>query len=902
MGVETIQTNFTSGVLDELLEAREDLTYYFNGLGGALNLLVLPQGGVTARPGLRHVRELSPVLSAISLAGATITAPKGGTANNLKDGDTTTYVITTSDLSTTNPFVIAHIDLGAATAVTAVDVINLKLNSLSLSGEIFVQYSTDDITFTSYGGAIDIDTTDRSRRRRAEAGPVTARYWRLARIGATSVAARPRVAEMKFWANSATLSNGRFVPFAKSTTEAYMQVISDRNIDTLIGDQYVGSIYTPHTTTQVPVVNSAQQLDTLLLYHKDVRTQKIFRQGGDDEFDFRDLTRTNIPKYEYGAGTGGANAVQRLSDTGTASGDKMTLELEGQVTTQIAVGASRAATATNIETALNALQNTGSGITVADATTGFDVTFAGVCGKRPWLNINVFVMSGNGVWDTATTTTGEPTGEDIMSDTRGWPRCGVFYQSRLHEGGITSLPNAWLASVVASYYNFDTSIENDTKAILFRADTDQVSAIYQIYAGRDLTFFTNDTEFYNTVEPVSEKSVMKLATRSGSKEGLRVHEADGALLFIQGVRDKDSSLEIGTCVREFIFDITVENYQANLLSKLSASLIKNPVDDALRKALSTGEADILLMVNDDGTGTAYTVLRTQDVNAFMPLSTRDGDSFKNVGVDKKRNVYFITERIINGTARRFVEIWDEDLLLDGGGIATMTAESFTATDGQDDFIYTFTNPAAGAAAIGVRINGGRLTSSQYSVNTGTKTVTLSAEIAADIVAGDIVRIASMVKEITGLDHLKGETIQTVIDGTQGDDFTVSVGGVLTLSDYADTEIQYGFYFEVSGAMLPFRVAGQNTLAGKKIKNISCVLSLYQTGGIQIKVNGRSSWQEVELQQMDSNVLDRSTEELLFTGEKRVQGLLGCAVGAPFEFRRGGPCKFTLRAITREVVQ
>lgn len=898
MGIQAIQTNFTSGVLDPLLDSREDITYYFNGLKDALNLTCLPQGGITARPGKQHVGELLPVLTAISLAGATVTAPNGGTAANLKDGNTATYVITTTNLSTTNPFIVVHVDLGSAMAVAAVDVINMKLNTLSDAGEMCVQYSTNDSVWTTYGTPFDLDTTDRNRRRRQITGPVTARYWRIARVGSTSIAAKPQVAEMKFWAASATLSNARFVPFAESTDEAYMQVLSDQNADTFIGDTYVGSIGIPHTTAQVPVVNFAQQLDTLLLYHKDVRTQKVFRQGGDDEFDFRDLTRKNIPTYEYGAGTGGTNAVQRLSDTGVVSGDKFTLELEGQVTTQIAAGATRALTATAMQTALNALQNTGSGITVADATTGYDVTFAGATGTRPWLQINIFVMSGNGVWDTATTTTGLPTGEPIMSDTRGWPRCGLFYQGRLHEGGIRSLPNAWLASVVADYFNFDTTITNPSTAIMFRADTDQVSAIYQIFAGRDLTFFTNDTEFYNTVEPISANSVMKLATRSGSKEGLRVFDIDGALLFLQGIKDPATGQEVATCVREFIYDIYVQNYQANLLSKLSSNLIKNPVDVTLRKALSTGEADILLMVNDDGTAVAYTVLRAQDVNAFMPVATRAGDKILNVCCDKKRNVYFIVQRTINGTARNFIEMWNEDLLLDGGDILTLTPEIYTATAGQTAFTYTFANPADGAPAVGVRINGGRLTQgTDYTVNTGTKTITLIA--AASL--GDLVRIVPMVKVISGLDHLKNETVSTVIDGTQGDDYAVSAGGVLTLSGYADTEIQYGFDFEVSGKLLPFRLPGQGTLAGKKMRNVSCVLSLFETGGIQIQPNGRRTWTDVELLQMDADVLDQSTAELLYTGEKLIRGLLGCDVGASFNFRRPGPCPFTVRAIMREVV-
>lgn len=911
MGVKQIQTNFTSGVFDSLLSSREDIAYYFNGLKDARNLLLLPAGGVTARPGGQHVRELSRQLQAVDLATATITTPHGGTGANLIDGNDTTFSVTTDNLSSTNPFVVFHVTLASALTISAVDLINAKLSSDFLLNEMFVQYSTDDAAWHNYGTALDLDVTDRSRRRRDAAGPVTARYWRFVRIGATSVSAMVAVSGFKMWIEGTELSDGRFLPFASSASQISMMVLSDKNIDNIVGDDYVGSVGVPHTSDQVTVVNSAQKLDTMLLYHPAVKTLKLFRQDGDDEFDFRPLIRTNIPKYDYGAGVGGVNAKQVLSVVNTANGDKFTLELEGEVTTAITVGASAAATATAIQTALRALPSIGgTGITVTDVTGGFEITFGGDQGKRPWLELKIFVLSGNGVWDTAITVDGEPEGEDIMSDTRGWPGCGVFYLERLHEGGVMSLPHAWLASVVADYYNFDTELDLDTKGLLFRPDTDQVSAIYQIFPGRDLTFFTNDTEFYNTVEPITEKAVMKLATRSGSKQGMRIHEVDGALVFIQGVKDEASGREIGTCVREFIYDITVQNYQANILSKLSSALIKNPVDVGLRKALSTGEADILLLVNEDGTGTAYTIARTQDVNAFMPIDTREGDRFLAIGVDKNRRVYFLVERIINGVARRFIEKWNDDLLLDGGNIVRMTyEEKKAATNGQAAFTWTFDNPAD-AEMIGVRIDGGRLQPDQYSVNLGTKTITLSDDIAETVLApiltspgrdpGTTIRISSMVKEITGLDYLKGETVQTVIDGTEGDDYSVGLDGTLELAEYADTEIQFGFDYVVWGEMLPYRIPGSGTLAGKKMRNVSAVLSLEKTGGIEIRANG-GRWKPVPLLQMDAPILDRSTAELLYTGEKVIQGLLGCAVGAPFEFRRPGPCKFTVKAITREVV-
>ena len=900
------QTNFTSGVVDPLLIDREDTVFYFNGLEDGENLMVIPQGGAKRRPGKRLVQELSKVLSLIDLSGATVTAPNGGTASNAYDGDDTTLVTMTSNIGTTNPCVVLHIDFGSNQAVDAVDIVNYSLTGGSLDDEFFVQYSDDDASWSNYGPAFNWTDTARSRRRRI-GQTVTHRYWRIVRIGATSIAEKANIGEVRFFEETSELSNAKFISFAYSTVESYMMVVSDKNADVLKGDVLAGSVYLPHENDDIDILNWSQTLDTLLLYHPDHQPNRIFRQGSDDEFDYRKQDFANIPKYDYGAGTGGVNEVQSLNDGGTlASGDKFTILLEGIRTTTITGGATRADSAAAIQTALRALSNTSSsGITVSNTTDGFTVTFAGDDGDQPWIEMDVGVMSGNSVWTVSRITKGEYPGEDVMSDTRGWPRCGTFYQGRHHIGGLKGLPDAILSSALlgdnglSKFFNFEITIDDDNRALFNTADTDQVSTIYQMYPGRHLSIFTSDSEFFIPNEPISVESVLKQTTRAGSKEGIRVHEADGALLFLQGVQDDNSTLEIGTSLREFLFIDTEQSYQAQNLSRLSSHLIKDPISVSLRKAVDTDEADMLLLVNNDGTLTANTVMRLENVNAFMPMSTgndvRTNDKILACGVDKKRRVYFLTERDIAGTTKRFIERWDDNMLLDCSGVVSVTSETYIATEGQTTFNWTFTNPAS-ADAIGVRVNGGRLDPSEYSVTLGSKQIVLDTAA----VVGDQVRIASMIDEISDLDIYEGEDLQVLFDGTpEPDVFTVS-SGVLSLGKYADTEIQYGFDFNVYGKLLPFRIPETETLDGQLMRVVNVFLSLYNTGDIDLRAND-GDWQPVSLLSYDEDILDRSMMELLFTGTKEVEGLLGYTKTGNVEFRQSTFAPLTLRSITREVV-
>lgn len=886
-----IQASFSSGVIDPLLAAREDVTFFYNGLEDAINVLALAQGGLRRRPAFRHVGELCPKLQAISTAGATLTAPQGGTQGNAVDNNEATLLTTSNNLSTTNPFVIFHADFTTPVSVLAVDVINYRLSSLALNNELRIQYSTDNSAWTDFGDPFDADSSSRSRRHRANSA-ISARYWRFVRVGATSVAATVSVAEIKFWQSAGTLSAARLVPFNHPTAEAYMLVATEGNIDTYVGNNRVCAMSAPYTAAQLPVVNWTQQRDTLLLFHAANAPYKIFRQGADDEFDFRSVSFSNVPQFDYGAGTGGTDEVQLINiSQALDASHKFTILLDGERTAVINGNATAGTVATNIQTALRALANTSAaGITVSSVTDGYQVTFAGDDGKQPWGLMSVSVLAGNAVVDVARTTKGAYEGEDIMSATRGWPRTGCIDGSRLIMGGIPGVGDAVISSVVGEYFDLDIDRDDDQRAVLSRSEKGDSGTIYQIIPGRHLTLLTNEAELYFPDEAFTAESVPKLTTRTGSKEGLPVYDVAGALTFVQGVKDEDSDLEIGTSLREYLYVDTEQSYAAENLSRLSSHLIKDPVDMAKRPAISTDDADMILLVNADGTMTAQTTLRSDIVNALIPQQTNG--TILAARVDKRRRTYFIVERTISGTARRFLEQWDEDLLLDGGDRLLMTYEEFTATEGQTDFVWTFDNPAE-AAAIGVRIDGGRLSEDDYTATLGTKTVALEEGVPA----GTVVRVARMVKEITGLDHLEGETIQTYVDGTQGVDVTVE-SGAFELPEYADTEIQYGFDFTVYGKLMPFRNPGRETLAAQKVRCSRAILSLYQTGGVQIRANG-GAWREVRL--LGNNVLDRSTRDLLFTGEKDERGLMGYAVGGYLEFRQAGPDPLTIRSITREVM-
>ena len=199
------QSNFVAGEIDPNLFGRVDLNQYFQGAESLLNSVVLPQGGARRRDGLVYVDELCPVIS--RLTGMTITAPRGGTTANANDDDETTLLTTTTNISTIDPYVVVHYDLGSALTIRFADVVLGKINgSNDNETEFFIQYSTDNVSWTSLGDAVALFNDESRTRRRT--GPITAQYWRFARIGSTNMGTdKVQIAEFNLWIDTSTLSS-----------------------------------------------------------------------------------------------------------------------------------------------------------------------------------------------------------------------------------------------------------------------------------------------------------------------------------------------------------------------------------------------------------------------------------------------------------------------------------------------------------------------------------------------------------------------------------------------------------------------------------------------------------------------------------------------------------------------
>ena len=247
--------------------------------------------------------------------------------------------------------------------------------------------------------------------------------------------------------------------------------------------------------------------------------------------------------------------------------------------------------------------------------------------------------------------------EDVFSSLLGFPKTGVFHEGRLYFGGSKSLPNALFGSKVSDFFNFLEAEGLDDDAIFAILSNNSVNAITGIRSGRDLQIFSTGSEFFvqqSEGQPITPGNLtIKAATSSGSKPNIMPVSVEGGTIFLQ---------RSGKALREFLFSDAELSYQSNNISLLSSHLLKSPVKIAFRRATSTDDGDLLMIVNGtDGTMAAYSIHRSQKVVAPSEFIT-DG-TYEDCAVDID-DIYVIVKRTINSNTKHYIERLDDDRTTD----------------------------------------------------------------------------------------------------------------------------------------------------------------------------------------------------------------------------------------------
>lgn len=412
----------------------------------------------------------------------------------------------------------------------------------------------------------------------------------------------------------------------------------------------------------------AQRFDTMLLFHHDLKSKRIRLMPSGWVVD--DLPYANLPRYDYGGTyTNGVPAVWRLEFVGLTSGTSIfTLTVSQQETFSITYNSTMATLVSAISNAIADLPNVESGFAVASPSSNIiTITFSGAGNEGDgWAVSGDIVNKADAAIVASKTTVGVAPGEAVMSEDRGWPQCGAFWQQRLLVGGMKSLPNAWLMSRTGDYFEFNDRFTEANGPALVPMDVAGGETIEAIVPSLNLLIFTSQAEYWIAERALSRTEAPNhvQASRHGSNRGLPVTENEGAAIFCHKNR---------STIGELRYTDVEGNFVATDISLLAPHLLQNVRDMAVRRTTENISCNLQAIILQSGEARLVSLLREQEVTAYARRTSHG--LFKRVARNGRNQLSFIMDRDGNRTLERM----EPGLLLDEAIDLTVSPASATVT-------------------------------------------------------------------------------------------------------------------------------------------------------------------------------------------------------------------------------
>lgn len=403
----------------------------------------------------------------------------------------------------------------------------------------------------------------------------------------------------------------------------------------------------------------------------------------------------------------------------------------------------------------------------------------------------------------------------LWSDNLGWPSVATIHQERLTFGSKTALrPQRIDASQTGAFDQTSVTMSpgtDDTDALAFNIGANQASPVVFLVSSQILIAGTQSAPFKITADTANAalKPTEGNAVAQGRRRCFRAaaEVIDDVVVFIDRLQRK---------LRGLKYDIETDTYKAGNLARNSEIATRSGLAQIV---LQADPFDVLWARRLDGTLAGFTYVPEENVTGWhrhILAPTIGGAAFVEsmavipggVGSDQ---LWLLVRRVINGQTKRYIEIMEDPLALDG--------------DQADGFYVDCGLSYQGAPPVDL--------------------------------------------EFDGLDHLEGETVQVVVNGAVQPDKVVT-GGSITLEDVdypAEITVHVGLQYVSKLKPLPLEAGATAGTAQGAVKIIrQMALRLLRTFGC------KAGPDEANLQDVASNrdpaaPMDQAMP--LFTGDADV---------------------------------
>jgi hypothetical protein len=427
--------------------------------------------------------------------------------------------------------------------------------------------------------------------------------------------------------------------------------------------------------------------------------------------------------------------------------------------------------------------------------------------------ITAFTSSTAVTWtiikDTGSGSASTDWGLGAFSDTTGYPSCVTFYEQRLVFAGTEAQPQTLYFSRSGDYENMDENRGGtiaDDDAIIYTIASNQVNAIRFLSATRTLIVGTVGGEFSvsggGTDDPVTPTNILIKKQSNHGCANIDAIPVGNVTLFLQRAKRK---------IRELAYNFDVDGYVAPDMTILAEHISESGVNEM---SYQQEPNQIIWGVREDGQLIGLTYQREQQVVAWHrhifggAFSTGNAvcETIATIPTnDKEYQTWVIVKRTIDGATRRYVEYLNE-----------------FDFDEDDDTSFNF----------------------------------LDSQLAYD---------GSATTTISNLDHLEGQVVSVLADGSAHPDRTVTNGSI-TLAR-SSTKVKVGLPYTSILQTMRIDAGSQNGTSQAKTKRIyNITIRLYESIGVEVGPN---------LNNMES-IPFRSSAQLMnepipvFTGDKEVE--------------------------------
>jgi hypothetical protein len=462
--------------------------------------------------------------------------------------------------------------------------------------------------------------------------------------------------------------------------------------------------------------------------------------------------------------------------------------------------------------------------------------------------------------------------EGAFSSVRGYPSRVSFHERRLFYARTDYEPQKEWGSKIFEYDNFGLDTEADDDGLNLPLASNESNEIQWLASGKSLlsgtfggVFVTNS----GSTEPITPDNASASEEVGFGSTAIVPRKIGNFLYFVQ---------RFGRKLREMFFNFDTDTYKAVDRTILSPHILGDGVIDM---DVQQNPESILYCVLTSGTLATMTREVDQEVTAWARQTTNG--TFSSIAIIPSQTslyeeVWVIVERWINGTQKRYIEMFDsidppdrQDMCnyLDSSLLynAFTTTSSGTLTISLSGTGGTVTVTSSGpvfvAGDVGQRIraidaDGNIIGEGSITSLTSSTVVNIAVSYNFTSTSVAINRWGISVDTISGLDHLTGEEVNVLADG--GTDYpvkTVSSGTITLANDYF--VVRAGLAYDQILKTLPKEAGSVRGTAQGKKQRINEVAFKVNRSHKGFKVGGSEDELDVV------SYIESTTEEILYTG-------------------------------------